>query len=243
MLLCILNQFISPREIAQVMQPATRNSALISSTMLCEVSRLLEADHVPGEHGLGYYTALRVSDLLSLIEAVSLHETLYTLPAQLDSDASNLRLRNELITRGIVKELDLSEKHESLGQSILVALSKVKNLVHMDGWVENIGTPIDFEKEIRGQIAKFLQVENASESYRGLYNTFDFDVDGTWEADSLEDLGRSLILYLDSDRTGAYEHCSSILRDMYYVLAAEESTLSYWPQTTRRNLPISFQTI
>jgi hypothetical protein len=38
---------------------------------------------------------------------------------------------------------------------------------------------------------------------------------------------------MDYAHSGAYEYCTSILRDMYYIYAAEYKRVPYWPQTTR----------
>src|ERR1041385_4819236 len=120
------------------MNSATPNSALISNTMLCEASRLIDSHNDQLTWEWDSASAYRVADLLSLIEAVSLHGTLYTLPARVDSEADSLRLRNELISRGIVKVLDTSAAHESLAQSILLTLSNTRNSVRL-----NDGTPIE----------------------------------------------------------------------------------------------------
>lgn len=60
------------------------------------------------------------------------------------------------------------------------------------------------------------------------------------EADSLEECERSLLGLWISDASGAYVHCTSVLRDMYYVLAAETFELPYWPQFTRQQLTKQF---
>src|SRR5690349_70824 len=142
------------------MKPATRNSALISNTTLCEVSSLLESP----DHTLewDYTGAYGLADLLSLIEAVSLHGTLYTLPARMKRETGSLHLRNELISRGIVKVLDTSEAHEPLAQSILLTLSKTKNVAN------NNGRPIDFRAELENKVASFLMLDKSSDPFTRL---------------------------------------------------------------------------
>lgn len=222
------------------MKPAGPNSALISNTMLCEASRLLDSHDDRLIWEWDQKAAYRVADLLSLIEATSLHETLYTLPARLDSETENLRLRNELISRGIVKVLDTSEAHETLAQSIMLTLSKVKNPRR---WADadNVDKTIDFEGRLQNEVASFLMLNKASESSLRLDEPFEYDDrGGAPEVDSLEDLGRHVIEGLDYGASGAYENSTSILRDMYYVLAAEEFELSYWPQWTRQKFSSQF---
>lgn len=218
------------------MKPATPNSALISNTMLCEVSRLLESHDDRLIWEWDHKAAYRVTDLLSLIEAVSLHGTLYTLPARLDSETANLRLRNELISRGIVKVLDTSEAHEPLAQSILDTLSKTKTAVSVD----DEDRTIDFQGKLQDEVASFLMLDKASNPSMRLDDPIEFTDYGAPEMDSLEDLGRLLIAGLEYGVSGAYENSTSILRDMYYVLAAEEFELSYWPQWTRQKFSSQF---
>ena len=197
--------------------------------MLCEVSRLLTEDHsVARDWHADRITGIRVTDLLSLIEAISLHDTLYTLPARLDSEAQNLQLRHELTSRGIVKVLDTSEIHASLAKSILLSFSKVNNAVSMT-------------EELHDELAAFLMIGTRS-SHSQLDNSFYDDLgqrSPASEADSLEECEKLLIGWYWS-RTGAYQHCTSIMRDMYYVLAAETFGIPYWPQLTRRKFTSQF---
>jgi hypothetical protein len=231
--------------------------------MICEVSRLLAEDtDDPDEQDWSNNDkkGMRVADLLSLIEAVTLHDTLYTLPAKIDTETENLNLHSELMMRGIVQELDTSSVHELLAKSILTALSQIKSPVRVAGSASDIGTPIDFPSQIRHDIAEFLLISDnpthenrsptlqSSEEVRGsprLDDSYDFFEEGGGSsmalyASSLEECGRALIGWIEYHYSGAYEHCTSILRDMYYVLAAETFELPYWPQTARRHFTAQF---
>ena len=243
----------------------TANDALISNTMLCEVSRLLSeaADAGPESWNYRSETSMRVLDLLSLIEAITLHETLYTLPARLTDDLHLLEFRNELVKRGIVRELDTTAAHEQIARSLLTGLANVKNPVRVAGSGEDIGTPIDFDR-LRDGIAEFLLIQEPKQSKRQqervddaasygyepylpprLDDAQDYFGGGGGSsealvANSFADCGRALIGWIEYHHSGAYEHCTSILRDMYYVFAAEVFELPYWPQSTRREFTSKF---
>ena len=247
------------------------SSALISNTMLCEVSRLFSEDTKEAD------TAdwrgrrkkdMRVVDLLSLIEAVSLHEVLYTLPARISSDASSLKFRSKLISSGIIRELDTTNVHHSLAKAILTTLSETKNPVRVAGSAEEIGSPIEFSGWMRDQVSEFLlasertpelgrSFEPAWQTLRGpavvtdgkagkLDDPDDFFSEGgssssdALYAPTLEDCSKVLIGWIEYHSSGAYEHCTSIIRDMYYVLVAEEFHIPYWPQSTRREFTSRF---
>lgn len=239
------------------------NDAIISNTMVCEVSRLFS--DVDDEHGSWRYEgkkATRVIDLLSLIEAIALHDTLYTLPARLSDDLPRLDFRNELVKRGIVRELDTSAVHEPIARSLLSGLANLKNPVSVAGSDE--GEPINFDR-MRDDVAEFLlilekpkQAKRDKERMRDarhykhkphlpprLDDSNDFFDEGGGSsqplyASSFEECGKALIGWIEYHGSGAYEHCTSILRDMYYVLAAEAFELPYWPQSTRRTFTSQF---
>ena len=246
----------------------TPRSALTSNTMVCEVSRLFE-DESTLEDRMSWRRrssdAMRVADLLSLIEAVALHDSIYVLPAQVSKDADSLGLRNLLIERRVLKLADTTKLHAALADSILATLSSIKNPVTVAGSAASIGRPIDFESRIKPELAKFLMLKpsavdprlaSTDDDERSLYAKFredspriddarDFFDEGGGSsqalyAESLEDCGKALIGWIEYHSSGAYEHCTSIVRDMYYVLAAEALELPYWPQSTRREFTSKF---
>ena len=53
------------------------------------------------------------------------------------------------------------------------------------------------------------------------------------EAKSFQDMARQLVGWIHYASSGAYEHCTSVLRDMYYIAVAEQYGHPYWPQFTR----------
>lgn len=244
----------------------TTNSALASNTMICEVARLFDeqpSTEEPMSRRKHSTDSMRVADLLSLIEAVCLHETLYVLPSRVASDPDSLGLRNLLLNRGILKLANTEQVHAQISNSLLTTLSSIKDPVTVAGSAESIGKPIDFERRIKPELATFLRLSQPKElpsstddDERSLYSKYResipriddardfFSAGGNSQsslyAESLEDCGKSLIGWIEYHSSGAYEHCTSILRDMYYVLAAEAFELPYWPQTTRREFTSRF---
>ena len=219
---------------------------MVSNTLVCEVSRLLtDADTSPQESDAGDWseqkrTGLRMIDLMCLIEAVALHDKLYTLPARLDSDDGSLEMRRALVREGILHELDTSDVHLNISAAIVERLANVENPVKIAGASDEIGSPIDFESGIRGQVEGFLSEMESDEAYD------DFSEASDWsKASSFDELGRSVIGWLEYSYSGAYESCTSVLRDMYYIFSSEHFGLSYWPEFTRadfcRKFPNYFQ--
>jgi len=98
-------------------------AALISNTSVCEVSRLLVEQEPSNRQKYSQWDQsdkdqLRVIDLFSLIEAVVLHEHLYTLPCTPSGDVAQLSLRNELISAGVLQELDTRQDHPDIADLV-----------------------------------------------------------------------------------------------------------------------------
>ena len=96
--------------------------ALISNTSVCEVSRLL-LDRGSSPSSSGSYDAcrkdqMRMFDLFSLIEAAILHERLYTLPFRPPRDLPDLSLRNDLLSGGVLHELNPQRDYPRIAKSI-----------------------------------------------------------------------------------------------------------------------------
>lgn len=104
-------------------RPVDPASALISNTMVCEVSRLVvtPADRQPHWE----VRTRRAQDLFSLIEAVVLHEKLYTLPARPIHGVSELQLRAALIDAGVVCEFDTTGEHDEIARLLLEGITSV----------------------------------------------------------------------------------------------------------------------
>jgi hypothetical protein len=233
------------------MSPPHRNAALISNTMLCEVSRLLSAAATPSDADWmdRRLCEIRLADLTSLIEAICLHDHLYTLPARLSDDADSLELRTLLLAKGIVSVLDTSSVHQSLAGSIVNTLAATRDLVTPEDRIE----PIEFAGRLREEVVEFLGHASGGSAGPACADGNDPQLDesnaGSWiggysaenlNVRSLNECGQLLIGWLAYSGSGAYRAYSSVLRDMYYVLAAEAFELPYWPQATRREFASNF---
>jgi len=233
---------------------------MVSNTMVCEVSRLLQPTALEGPHSwMGRRRKdVQVSDLLSLTEAIVLHDTLYTLPGRLDGDSDQLVLRNALIAEGILIELDTRAAHRPIAEMVVTGLKAIRDPVAVAGSAATIGKPIEFSSKMQQDIEEFLLILDADElkrrtqernqtaqQYGGrahmpplLDDSNDYFGEGGGSAQPLaardwEECGRSLIGWIHYHGSGAYEHCTSILRDMYYIFASEHFQLPYWPDITR----------
>lgn len=230
------------------------HSALISNTMVCEVSRLVNTTgDVPGHRWMRGSTqdmrGIQLLDLFSLIEAVVLHEKLYTLPARSTDVVSNLQLRAALIDAGILCELSTAGAHTEIARMLLDGLGSVRDPVKVAGSSSVIGQRINFEKRIRDDLAEFLLVlEQAKTEARQqsrqkqarpplLNDSIDYYLAGGSSAniplDTFENFGQHLIGWIEYRSSGAYEQCTSVLRDAYYIFAAEHFGLPYWPHFSR----------
>lgn len=139
-------------------------AALISNTMVCEVSRLFEVSDVPRSNPYERMSdKLRIADLFSLIEALVLHEKLFTLPASLSSDAPDLRLRSRLVSAGVLEPLDTATSHPELAKLVLNGIARTPNPVRVAGSSDDIGKPIDFSGRIQKEIELFLRILESDE--------------------------------------------------------------------------------
>jgi hypothetical protein len=247
--------------------PSTGSSALVSNTLICEASRLAKgSDHKPSSF---YPKPFRLLDLFSTIEATVLYEHLCTLPAKLNVSGEQLALRDQLIAADVVFELDLAEDHERIARLIVEGLAQIKNPVAHAGSAD--GQPIDYAARVLSEILNFFNsdtdglVQQSITAFKernpnrpltiddmqhllppNIYDSVDRSASGggggeIFEASNFSEFGRTLMGWVDYHSSGAYEFCTSVLRDMYYIYAAECKQLPYWPQTTRvefaRNFP------
>src|SRR5581483_10306449 len=92
------------------------NDVLIGHTTICEASRLVS--NLPSKlplYGRKRPLSLhRLLELCALIEAVVLHDTLFTLPGTLPEDVEGLELRKQLLASGILRELPTSILSEEM---------------------------------------------------------------------------------------------------------------------------------
>jgi hypothetical protein len=211
-----------------VAQPV--GSALVTNTMIGEASRFLARDfsrkdiQEPPDYAR-YQSWARsyaypLVDLCSLIDAIALHDQLYTLPCRMNPETADLELRSSLIGAGIVKELDTSARGDTIAKLILHGLAQIEKVEAVtQGYV-------DFEARVKTEIADILHgPEDIGEEPVPFVHVR--------ELGSFEDAGRSVIAAIEYGSSGAYEEGTSLLRDMYYVYAAEAFRLPYWPQMGR----------
>jgi hypothetical protein len=207
-------------------------SALITNTMIGEAGRFLTRDFsredIQDPPDYDRYTswarnyASPLMDLCSLIDAIVLHEQLYTLPCQMNPETGDLELRRSLVEAGIVRELDTSARGQAIADLILHGLAQIKNVEAIsEGYV-------DFDGSVKEQIAKILHgPEDMDDDQDPSQSTNDLGLH------SFEDAGRRVIANIEYESSGTYEEGKSLLRDMYYVYAAEAFRLPYWPQMGR----------
>jgi hypothetical protein len=229
--------------------------ALVSNTMISEVSRLLSGHHAKKSSRLPLSVRPidRVTDMCSVIEAIILHDTLYTLPCSMTSDTEDLVLRQQLIADGTLVELDTSSFHSRIGQLILENLNQIQNPVTVAG---SMGSPIDFSARIKPEIEAFLgltakgrdatafESNGAKKREASLTDSYEYAVQGgvkdALRAGSYVEFGRALIGWIEYSYSGAYEGCTSLLRDMYYILTSEFLQIPYWPQANRMQFAKDF---
>jgi hypothetical protein len=83
------------------------NDVLIGHTSICESAHLIANTPPINPSPWAPCNLLRVLELCALIEAVVLHDNLFTLPATLPNDVDSLPLRKRLLEKGILKEYSL----------------------------------------------------------------------------------------------------------------------------------------
>jgi len=183
---------------------------------------------------------LRVFDLVSLIDAVILHERIFYLPASLPDDVGELELRNCLVESDILAPLPKREGHDLVGQALLASLSTTDGFHKVaDSWGEKEGSPLSFEN-FRQRLTDELSESDIGPSYIG-QSPWDLRrVDEYYEpssvyepssigagAESFNEAARDLIGWLDYSSSGTYEQSSNSFRAMYYVFASEHYHLPY----------------
>jgi hypothetical protein len=204
-------------------------NALLSNTTAYEASRLLLE---PGrDHWPPGSNALRIWDLITLIDSAVLHEQIYYLPASLPDDAGQLELRNRLAESGVLASLPKGDDHNLIGQALLASLSTARGLCKYDG------TPLSFE-HFRPQLMDKLGLTSvtgqtiydkpAPAQRRELPEEDEGYASGVGVlANSFDDAARDLMGNLDYGVSGAYDDAMAGLRAMYYVFASEQYRLPY----------------
>jgi len=199
-------------------------SVVTSNTLICEVSRLVEGNSASSEPS--YSGLWNVLDLMSVCELFVLYDTVYTLPGKLSEDAGSLSLRSRLLAEGALKELDTSLFHDRIANAILGGLNPE---LTSSGYPDGSPTRLEEFLLVGGCEPEYEfdpRLDDSRRDSRDFYTQIE-------DAESFEEMGRFFIKLLEARITGAYQYCTSMLRDMYYICASEQIGLPYWPQFDR----------
>jgi hypothetical protein len=240
-------------------KPNHVGSALVPNTLVCEVSRLFPGALTPGyamhhRSSAAELNQRRLLDLFALIDAVCLHEKLYTLPCELTADVESLSFRQVLMSSGILETLDIEGTHSNVSDAIVNSLERA--VAGVDQQTDTTFAPrASFTPE---RFKSFLTIQDADQSRdqdrrRGWGNdrissSVDvYQLSGGRSGDALKassfvELAQSLVWSMHYMGSGAYEDCTSILRDMYYICTSEALNLPYWPQLDRIEFSRRFPT-
>lgn len=223
------------------------SSAVVSNTMVAEAGRLIQGEEDGDYHfGGGKYNEKRLLDLLSLIEAVCLYEHLITLPSGPSSKKNeHSELFQTLKRARIIDDVAIQDKHQEVGKTIIKTLREVGDFKFVAGSASDMGSvPIEFagiENEIKGFLEETSRADATSERRLeppNIFTTIDYSSGGGRSSQmlfepSFEGFAKQLVGWIEYRQSGAYEFCTSVLRDMYYVFASEALGCSYWPQFSR----------
>jgi hypothetical protein len=208
------------------------HGALISNTMLCEVSRLFVGD----VGGLGWNDDFRnrdrVADLLNLIDAVVLYDDLYFLPASLPADVGELAFRERLLHTGIASTFSAVDDHREVSSALIAAIQSVEPMVSKS-WNNKSLTFADVEGEIDSMLA--LR-RTAKATIEDGYDEFPRGVTG----DTFDEVIGNLAADIQYASSGAYESSAGNLRAMYYTFMSEHHGIPYWPSVARRSIEERF---
>lgn len=241
----------------------TIGTAVISNTHIREVSKLINPEDSKNNRSTFYGRAdslwnqdQRFCDLFTFLESLVLNDKLYTLPATFEVSKNDLW--DTLLNEKIVEILDTTEFSSNIGRSIISRINQIDGFTRLAGSADDIGKPIDKE-HIISELKLFYSNKKhgdgnkdqlgfeRSYSFTGSYTFTDshnFDIiGGTSEilfSDTFPDMAKQLVGWLDYAGSGAYEACTSFLRDMYYIFAAEALEIPYYPQFTRAEFAEKF---
>ena len=225
----------------------TDGSVFLTNTTVCEGSRALqkpiEVDYAgPTVVSDKYHAANSIFDLLCLLDAAVLYDRIYCHPGTFPSDVATLKLRESLISGGVIEQVPSEVDFGSVGRALLAALSKVEGYEVRYG--EDAGFPLSFS-DYENYVAADLGLNEAMEDpglreglppgdgrlgYFFALERFSGDraFNGT---SSFKDAAHRLLGIIQSEATGSYQAAESDLRAMYYVFMAEHLRVPYWPST------------
>lgn len=228
--------------------------AVISNTMICEAARLISGHRTKRASRIPPWLRGKnsITDLFSVIDSVVLHDRLYTLPCRHDADTHGLDLREALVQDGILVELDtaLSRKYREPDYWWYSTRHRTRHRRRLANWNSNRlrqesaqGTRSISQRRVGTRVVW----RSGSDKMLGpmkLTDTFEYPVSGgvaaVLKTTRFDDLARQLVGWMDYSSSGAYEACTTVLRDMYYIYAAEVFNLPYWPQSTRIDFAKAF---
>jgi hypothetical protein len=210
-------------------------AALLSNTTVCEASRLLRGASGDDDP----IAAMRVNDLLSLIDATVLYERLHFLPASLPGDLEELQLRIDLLDEGVLQPFPKASDQAVLANALLGALST-------ETYADYDGQPVEFD-EVRHDLATDLGVDSSADVpeprplVEGVDEALYFGGSAAGSgAGSFREAANAVISGIWYGASGSYEHASSGLRAMYYVFAADHYQLPYVPSVSARPIERNF---
>ncbi len=201
-------------------------TTLVSNTTLCEASRVLTWQS-RSHTSLAAVTAVRILDLLSLIDASVLYDRLYTLPGKLSSDSDLLALRLTLIECGAVEQFATAEARDLAAQALLGMLSTEKKLGKM---------PSTYVDELQRRASRVLAPGSEELAYEGTDLGFDGMQLGV---NSFTELARRIMGRISDGETGRYQFRDPA-RALCYALVAEKLPLPFWPSVYYRPMLAEF---
>jgi len=232
-------------------------SAVISNTHIREVSNLLfkdnemkqdnfKLDHVLKyeEHGDSSWNKNHLyTDLFALIDCVILNNKLYTLPATIVGQKNTLW--DILVQEDVCETLDTSKYNIDIGKSIISQISQFQNFTKVAGSADEMGKVKIEHNKILNEIKEFYdQSSSGALGIHKLQDPYNFGIGGgssrVFRANTIENMARELIGWMDYQYSGAYEACTSALRDMYYIFSAELLEVPYYIQSTRLEFADNF---
>jgi hypothetical protein len=217
-------------------------SAVISNTHICEVSKLIyKEDFEKDLNEVRYNTTAEhfskwtsrydmLHDLIHCIESIILNDTLFTLPAT-GIDPTNM-LWTRLMQEGILQVLDTGGFSAAIGQRIITEITNANPSKHKE------------TKVVRARLNKFFLEKDSPDANYFWYTFMSGKYrDSYWfngDRRNLTELSISVIETLNIRGSGRYDSCTSVLRDMYYIFAAEQLKMPYYPQSVRAEFAENF---
>ena len=212
----------------------TIGSALLTNTTVCEASRSLfpSSERYNSRHSTYPLSALRICDLMLLIDSVVLYDQIFYLPASLPDDTGELGFRNGLVEGGVLASIPRGKSFDRIGQALLAAFSTVDNLRRIAGGNQEIDTAISFD-DFKPRLMDELKLTEYSdlgmgERWRHYLAERYYYVSGVASgASTFDNAVRGLIGWMEYGFSGRYEDSANSLRAMHYAFASEHYNIPY----------------